>query len=72
MKRPSSTQSIGSNGAQTPQQRLPETGNTLTGHDLLMPEETQMLPDQLNSNYQFARVCNECYLQHRVSDRKFL
>ena len=49
---------------------MPEASNTLTGHDLLMPEETQMLPDQLNSNYQFARVCNECYLQHRVSTVK--
>jgi len=73
--RPSSTQSIGaqsttaggggaSGGSASHRNSIDAT--VVQGHELLHPEETQLLPEQLNSNYQFARVCNECHQQNRV------
>ena len=39
----------------------------LVGHELIKPEQTGILPEQLQSQYKFARVCTLCFIQRKVT-----
>ena len=39
----------------------------LIGHENLKGEETGILPEQLQQNYKFARVCCQCFVQRQVN-----
>lgn len=46
----------------------PDPNDTkLIGHENLKPEQTGILPEQLQQSYKFARVCAQCFVQRRVS-----
>ena len=45
----------------------PKKDDTLQGHENIQPEQTQPIPDHLQHNYKFARICSECYVQNKVS-----
>lgn len=44
----------------------PKKDDTLQGHENIQPEQTQPIPDHLQHNYKFARICSECYVQNKV------
>ena len=47
----------------------PKKDDTLQGHENIQPEQTQPIPDHLQHNYKFARICSECYVQNKVISR---
>ena len=44
----------------------------LVGHELIKPEQTGILPEALQSQYKFARVCTLCFIQRKVHQLKIL
>ena len=44
-----------------------ESESILQGHDLIQAEQTQHLPEQLQNNFTFSRICPDCYIQNKVS-----
>ena len=41
--------------------------SSLIGHDNIIAEQTQHLPEQLENNFKFARICPDCYVQNKVN-----
>ena len=60
-KTPNSNHAVSSKGSH------PKKDDTLQGHENIQPEQTQPIPDHLQHNYKFARICSECYVQNKVS-----
>jgi hypothetical protein len=48
------------------QESVDLTSGKLIGHELIKPEQTGILPEQLQQSYKFARVCASCFIQRRV------
>lgn len=44
----------------------PKKDDTLQGHEIIQQEQTQPIPDHLQHNYKFARICSECYVQNKI------
>ena len=49
-----------------PPESVDPSSAKLIGHELIKPEQTGILPEQLQQNYKFARVCASCFIQRRV------
>ena len=53
-------------------QEEPVDEGKLVGHELIKPEQTGILPEALQSQYKFARVCTLCFIQRKVHQLKIL